>query len=126
MGATMENARAVLRRHFGYGDFRPAQAPVVQSILAGTDTLAVLPTGAGKSVCFQVPAVVLGGLTVVVSPLISLMQDQVAAAEARNISAACLTSGLSDDEQTAVQTAAARRPVAAPLSLSRAAGAVRP
>jgi ATP-dependent DNA helicase RecQ len=103
MGPTMEDARAILRRHFGYGDFRPAQAPVVQSILAGTDTLAVLPTGAGKSVCFQVPAVVLGGLTVVVSPLISLMQDQVAAAEARNISAACLTSGLSDDEQTAVQ-----------------------
>ena len=103
MTSSMDQARAVLRRHFGYDDFRPAQAPVVQSILAGTDTLAVLPTGAGKSVCFQVPAMVLGGLTVVVSPLISLMQDQVAAAEARGIPAACLTSGLTTDEQAAVR-----------------------
>ena len=103
MPPTMDEARSALRRHFGYSDFRPAQAPVVQSILAGTDTLAVLPTGAGKSVCFQVPAMVLGGLTVVVSPLISLMQDQVAAAEARGIPAACLTSGLTADEQAAVQ-----------------------
>jgi ATP-dependent DNA helicase RecQ len=103
MNERLEGARGILRRHFGYHDFRPAQARVVHSILAGTDTLAVLPTGAGKSVCFQVPAVVLGGLTVVVSPLISLMQDQVAAAEARGISAACLTSGLTPDEQAAVQ-----------------------
>lgn len=103
MSTAMERARIALRRHFGYDDFRPAQAPVVASILSGTDTLAVLPTGAGKSVCFQVPAVVLGGLTVVVSPLISLMQDQVAAAEARGIPAASLTSGLSADEQSAVR-----------------------
>ena len=99
----MDQARDILRRHFGYPDFRPAQAPVIQSILAGTDTLAVLPTGAGKSVCFQVPAMVLGGLTVVVSPLISLMQDQVAAAEGRGIPAACLTSGLTAEEQAAVR-----------------------
>ena len=99
----MAAARAVLSRHFGYPDFRPAQAPVVRSILAGSDTLAVLPTGAGKSVCFQVPAAVLGGLTVVVSPLISLMQDQVAAAEGRGISAACLTSGLTAEEQGEVR-----------------------
>ena len=103
MRPTMEDARRLLSRHFGYPDFRPAQAPVVQSVLAGADTLAVLPTGAGKSVCFQVPAMALGGLTVVVSPLISLMQDQVAAAEARGIPAACLTSGLSDAEQAAVR-----------------------
>src|SRR5687768_881451 len=103
MRPTMEEARRILHRHFGYPDFRPAQAPVVRSILAGTDTLAVLPTGAGKSVCFQVPAVALGGLTVVVSPLISLMQDQVAAAEARGIPAACLTSGLTDQEQATIR-----------------------
>src|SRR5688572_10820067 len=103
MLSAMSQARGVLRRHFGYDDFRPAQAPVIQSILAGTDTLAVLPTGAGKSVCFQVPAMVLGGLTVVVSPLISLMQDQVAAAEGRGIPAACLTSGLTAEEQAAVR-----------------------
>ena len=100
---TMDDARHLLRQHFGYADFRPAQAPVVKSILAGIDTLAVLPTGAGKSVCFQIPAVALGGLTVVVSPLISLMQDQIAAAEARGIPAACLTSGLEAEEQAAVR-----------------------
>ena len=99
----MAAARAALSRHFGYPDFRPAQAPVIRSILAGSDTLAVLPTGAGKSVCFQIPAAVLGGLTVVVSPLISLMQDQVAAAEGRGISAACLTSGLTAEEQGEVR-----------------------
>ena len=59
----MPQAREALRRHFGYPDFRPAQAGVVRSVLTGRDTLAVLPTGAGKSVCFQVPADVLGGLT---------------------------------------------------------------
>ena len=76
----MAEARRLLQHHFGYPDFRPAQIPVIQSILNGRDTLAVLPTGGGKSICFQVPALVLGGLTIVVSPLISLMQDQVEAA----------------------------------------------
>ncbi|HEY7028515.1 MAG TPA: DEAD/DEAH box helicase, partial [Gemmatimonadales bacterium] len=75
----LEEARTLLQRHFGYPDFRPAQRRVVQSVLAGRDTLAVLPTGGGKSICFQLPALVLGGFTIVVSPLISLMQDQVAA-----------------------------------------------
>src|SRR3954453_8868738 len=101
MDDPMPPARAALLRHFGYPDFRPAQAGVVRSVLTGQHTLAVLPTGAGKSVCFQVPAVVLGGLTVVVSPLISLMQDQVAAAVARGIPAAGLTSGLSAEDQAA-------------------------
>ena len=99
----MGEARQALQQHFGYPDFRPAQKPVIQSILNGRDTLAVLPTGGGKSICFQVPALVLGGLTVVVSPLISLMQDQVEAARARGISAACLNSTLSRAEQTRVR-----------------------
>ncbi|HSM18025.1 MAG TPA: DEAD/DEAH box helicase, partial [Gemmatimonadales bacterium] len=77
--ARLALARGLLARHLGYADFRPAQRRVVQSILAGRDTLAVLPTGAGKSVCFQIPAMVCDGFTVVVSPLISLMQDQVQA-----------------------------------------------
>jgi len=102
MDDRLAEAREVLRRHFGHGDFRPAQAPVLEAVLAGLDTLAVLPTGGGKSVCFQVPAVVLGGLTLVVSPLISLMQDQVAAARGRGIAAASLTSGLESAEQAAV------------------------
>ena len=82
----MDEARRLLRHHFGHGEFRPAQRPVIASVLAGRDTLAVLPTGGGKSVCFQVPALVTGGLTLVVSPLIALMQDQVAAASARGAS----------------------------------------
>lgn len=96
-------ARRVLRHHFGFADFRPAQGPVIQSILEGKDTLAVLPTGGGKSICFQVPALVLGGLSIVVSPLISLMQDQVEAARARGIAAGCLNSNLGKAEQAEVQ-----------------------
>jgi len=79
----MAQARSLLQHHFGYPDFRPAQTAVIYAILNGKDTLAVLPTGGGKSICFQVPALVLGGLHIVVSPLISLMQDQVEAAVAR-------------------------------------------
>ncbi|HYF38885.1 MAG TPA: ATP-dependent DNA helicase RecQ [Gemmatimonadales bacterium] len=95
----MPEALRALQYHFGYRRFRPAQIPVIRSILDGKDTLAVLPTGGGKSICFQVPAVVLGGLTIVVSPLISLMQDQVEAALARGISAGCLNSSQSRVEQ---------------------------
>jgi len=99
MAESFDHARQLLRDHFGHLDFRPAQVPVVRSVLAGRDTLAVLPTGGGKSVCFQVPALVLGGLTVVVSPLIALMQDQVAAAVARGLSAAALHSGIGQSER---------------------------
>jgi ATP-dependent DNA helicase RecQ len=102
MDARLAEARRVLQRHFGYGDFRPAQIDVLKAVFTGLDTLAVLPTGGGKSICFQVPALVLGGLTLVVSPLISLMQDQVSAASTRGISAACLTSGLGPSDQAAV------------------------
>jgi len=99
----MSEARRLLQHHFGYPDFRPAQAPVLDSIFQGRDTLAILPTGGGKSVCFQIPAIVLGGLTVVVSPLISLMQDQVEAAQARGLAAGCLNSSLRLAEQEAVR-----------------------
>jgi ATP-dependent DNA helicase RecQ len=98
----MDDARRLLRHHFGHGEFRPAQRPVIASVLAGRDTLAVLPTGGGKSVCFQVPALVTGGLTLVVSPLIALMQDQVAAASARGIPAAALHSAVGDAEREAI------------------------
>jgi ATP-dependent DNA helicase RecQ len=99
---SLVEARALLERHFGYPAFRSGQRDVVVSILAGRDVLAVLPTGAGKSVCFQVPALALGGLTIVVSPLVSLMQDQVAAADARGIPAAALHSALRPDERKRV------------------------
>ncbi|MFL5492755.1 MAG: RecQ family ATP-dependent DNA helicase, partial [Gemmatimonadales bacterium] len=102
MSHSLAEARRLLRHHFGYENFRPAQAPVVESVLGGRDTLAVLPTGGGKSICFQLPALVLGGVTIVVSPLIALMQDQVAAALARGIPAAGLHSSLGREEQDAV------------------------
>ncbi|MFL5473836.1 MAG: RecQ family ATP-dependent DNA helicase [Gemmatimonadales bacterium] len=100
----MAQARSLLQHHFGYPEFRPAQTAVIYSILSGKDTLAVLPTGGGKSICFQVPAMVLGGLSIVVSPLISLMQDQVEAAVARGIPAACLNSSLGKEEQSRVRS----------------------
>jgi ATP-dependent DNA helicase RecQ len=103
MSASTELARQLLRHHFGHSDFRPAQLPVIQSVLAGRDTLAVLPTGGGKSVCFQIPALAFGGLTVVVSPLIALMQDQVAAAVARGIPAAALHSGAGAGERERIR-----------------------
>ncbi|HEV7365152.1 MAG TPA: ATP-dependent DNA helicase RecQ [Gemmatimonadales bacterium] len=103
MTDALSEARRLLLHHFGYSDFRPAQVPVIRSILHGQDTLAVLPTGGGKSICFQIPALMLDGLTIVVSPLISLMQDQVEAARARGIPAACLNSSLTKAERTATR-----------------------
>ncbi|MBW8772642.1 MAG: ATP-dependent DNA helicase RecQ, partial [Gemmatimonadetes bacterium] len=98
----LDRARELLRHHWGFPDFRPAQRRVVQSILAGRDVLGVLPTGGGKSLCFQVPALVFDGLTIVVSPLLALMQDQVGALQARGIAAAALNSLLKAPQQAEV------------------------
>ena len=95
---TLDSARESLRTHFGYPDFRPGQADAVTAVLAGRDTLVVLPTGGGKSVCYQIPALLLSGLTVVVSPLISLMKDQVDALVARNLPAAFINSTLTSTQ----------------------------
>ncbi len=84
--------RRALKRHWGYDSFRPLQEPAIQAILDRRDSLVVLPTGAGKSICYQLPAVVRGGTTVVVSPLIALMKDQVDQLRARDIAAAALES----------------------------------
>jgi len=91
---TLDDARATLRTSFGYEQFRPGQEQAVEAVLAGRDTLVVLPTGGGKSVCYQIPALLLPGLTVVVSPLISLMKDQVDALTARSLPAAFVNSTL--------------------------------
>jgi len=91
---TLDDARAVLRRAYGYEGFRPGQERAVEAVLQGRDTVVIMPTGGGKSLCFQVPALVLPGLTVVVSPLISLMKDQVDALAARNLPAAFVNSTL--------------------------------
>src|SRR6266545_2246742 len=98
MPKSMEVAKAVLRRHFGYDDFRPGQVDVVAAVLSGHDTLGVLPTGGGKSLCYQVPALVLPGLTVVISPLISLMKDQVDRLVTRGVPATFLNSTLGPGE----------------------------
>ncbi len=95
---TLDDARTVLQARFGYPAFRPGQERAIVSVLAGRDTLVVLPTGGGKSLCYQVPALVTRGLTVVVSPLISLMKDQVDALERRGIDAAFINSTLSSAE----------------------------
>jgi ATP-dependent DNA helicase RecQ len=88
----IEQAAAVLRERFGHPAFRPGQAPIVAAMAAGRDVLAVLPTGAGKSVCYQVPALLSPRPTLVVSPLIALMEDQVAALETKGIPAAAFSS----------------------------------
>ena len=105
MGAredAMAQARSVLAEHFGYRDFRPGQEAVVAAVLSGRDALAVMPTGAGKSVCYQVPAVVLPGMTVVVSPLVSLMADQVRSLKEAGIRGAFLNSSLTPAQQAEV------------------------
>ncbi|MDE6378821.1 MAG: ATP-dependent DNA helicase [Duncaniella sp.] len=89
----------VLRKYWGYDDFRPRQAEIIDSVLAGRDTLGLLPTGGGKSLTFQVPALMLPGLTVVVTPLISLMKDQVDNLAARGIRAALFHSGMTPRER---------------------------
>jgi len=95
---TIDDAREILRTHFGYPAFRPGQERAVQAVLERRDTLVILPTGGGKSLCFQVPALMLPGLTVVISPLISLMKDQVDALTARNLPATFINSSLSGAE----------------------------
>lgn len=98
-----------LHRVFGFADLRPGQGEVVAAILAGRDVLAVMPTGAGKSLCYQLPAVVGTRLTVVVSPLIALMRDQVAQLSARGVAAGALNSGNSSADNHDVEQALRRR-----------------
>jgi ATP-dependent DNA helicase RecQ len=86
------DARAILKSVFGYDDFRPGQWEVIEAALAGRDVFAVMPTGSGKSMCYQLPALVAGGLTLVVSPLIALMRDQVGQLTRAGVAAASLNS----------------------------------
>lgn len=96
-----------LKRYFGYDSFRPGQQGIVESLLAGRDVLGVMPTGAGKSVCYQVPAALLPGVTIVISPLISLMRDQVDALNDLGLPAAFVNTTQTPDEQSMVFAQAA-------------------
>lgn len=104
---TMDAAHATLRRYFGYSSFRPGQERMVLAILSGCDALGVMPTGAGKSICYQVPALMLPGITLVVSPLVSLMADQVRALKAAGARPAYLNSTLTPGQQNTVLKRAA-------------------
>jgi ATP-dependent DNA helicase RecQ len=94
----IKDPHELLKNYFGYTSFRPGQEEVINAILSGQDTLAVMPTGAGKSLCYQIPALLLPGLTVVISPLIALMKDQVRSLKEAGLEAGCVNSSISPAE----------------------------
>jgi len=97
-----------LRRYWGYHEFRPKQESIIRSLLAGRDTCVVMPTGGGKSLCYQLPAVISGKTTIVVSPLIALMQDQAAQLAQMGIPAAAVNSFQTSSEHSKVMVNAKR------------------
>ena len=99
--ASIEDALTALREHFGFENFREGQREVISAILEGHDTVVVMPTGGGKSLCYQLPALMREGATVVVSPLIALMKDQVEALQARHLPATFINSSIDFEEQKA-------------------------
>ena len=94
-----ETNRSILQKYWGYPNFRPLQEEIIDSVIAGKDTLALLPTGGGKSICFQVPAMAMDGLCLVITPLIALMKDQVENLQKKGIHAAAVYTGMSWDKQ---------------------------
>src|SRR6476661_8407186 len=106
LAPTIESARKALKRYYGYDNFRPMQEDIIKNILGGKDTVVLMPTGGGKSICFQIPAVVSAGTCVVVSPLIALMKDQVEALKGNGIPAAYINSSVGQSEANDIARAA--------------------
>ncbi|MGJ8555616.1 MAG: RecQ family ATP-dependent DNA helicase, partial [Sulfitobacter geojensis] len=98
----MTGAATLLRDVFGFDGFRPGQQEIVEAVTAGENVLAIMPTGGGKSLCFQLPALMRDGVTVVISPLIALMRDQVRSLQEAGVGAGALTSGNTEEETDAV------------------------
>nr|MCU0909418.1 RecQ family ATP-dependent DNA helicase [Paracoccaceae bacterium] len=103
----MTDPHDILRATFGFPGFRPGQEEIVRAVAGGRDVLAIMPTGGGKSLCFQLPALMRGGVTLVISPLIALMRDQVRALRAAGVDAGALTSANTDEETAEVRRALA-------------------
>src|SRR5688572_264390 len=98
----IEKAREILKHRFGYDTFRLNQEAAIEAVLEGKDCVVLMPTGGGKSLCYQIPALVMDGLTVVISPLIALMKDQVDALKANGVEASFLNSSQTYSEQVKV------------------------
>ena len=108
MNAQLHEAKEALERVFGFTGFRPGQQEILEAVFAGDDVLAVMPTGSGKSLCYQLPAIIRQGLTIVISPLIALMRDQVQQLQARGIAAAALNSANSGEDYAAIEASLRR------------------
>ena len=94
----MSEALQILKKYWNHDSFRTPQEEIIDSVLNGHDTFALMPTGGGKSICFQIPALMQKGICLVISPLVALMKDQVANLQKRNIKAIALTGGIKSDE----------------------------
>ena len=101
----MQDARTLLKSTFGFDDFRPGQSEIIEAILNGEEALAIMPTGGGKSLCYQLPALMRDGVTLVISPLIALMRDQVEALRALGVEAGALTSANDEEENERIFSA---------------------